>query len=193
MLPTPQRAGAFSTVLSALWVRSAFLADRLIWPSLTPGNTIGQAMLTSWAAPAVLWPTSPSVKHPTESDNYGVQVNFKPSRSFQLGGWYGYTKAQQLRGGNNDATIQNGAITLALADIGRQGNLLGFVFGVPPKVTESDVARNRNTSYHLEGFYRFQVNDFVSVTPGVYVILNPEHNNRNDDIWVGLLRTTFSF
>jgi hypothetical protein len=130
---------------------------------------------------------------PTESDNYGVQVNFKPSRSFQLGGWYGYTKAQQLRGGNNDATIQNGAITLALADIGRQGNLLGFVFGVPPKVTESDVARNRNTSYHLEGFYRFQVNDFVSVTPGVYVIMNPEHNNRNDDIWVGLLRTTFSF
>jgi len=130
---------------------------------------------------------------PTESDNYGVQVNFKPSRSFQLGGWYGYTKAQQLRGGNNDATIQNAAITLALADFGRQGNLLGFVFGVPPKVTESDVARNRNTSYHLEGFYRFQVNDFVSVTPGVYVILNPEHNNRADDIWVGLLRTTFSF
>ncbi|MEG3956643.1 iron uptake porin [Microcoleus sp. herbarium2] len=130
---------------------------------------------------------------PTESDNFGVQVNFKPSRRFQIGGWYGYTEAQQLRGGNNDATIQNGAITLALADFGRQGNLLGFVFGVPPKVTESDVARNRNTSYHLEGFYRFQVNDFVSVTPGVYVILNPEHNNRNDDIWVGLLRTTFSF
>src|SRR6476661_2302823 len=129
----------------------------------------------------------------TQADNYGVQVNFKPSRRFQIGGWYGYTKAEQLRGGNNDATIQNGAITLALADFGRQGNLLGFVFGVPPKVTESDVARNRNTSYHLEGFYRFQVNDFVSVTPGVYVIMNPEHNNRNDDIWVGLLRTTFSF
>ena len=130
---------------------------------------------------------------PTQADNYGVQVNFKPSPRFQLGGWYGYTKAEQLRGGGNDATIQNGAITLALADFGRQGNLLGFVFGVPPKVTESDVARNRNTSYHLEGFYRFQVNDFISVTPGVYVILNPEHDKRNEDIWVGLLRTTFSF
>ena len=129
----------------------------------------------------------------TQADNYGVQVNFKPSSRFQIGGWYGYTKAEQLRGGGNDATIENAAITLALADFGRQGNLLGFVFGVPPKVTESDVARNRNTSYHLEGFYRFQVNDFVSVTPGVYVIMNPEHNNRNDDIWVGLLRTTFSF
>ncbi len=129
----------------------------------------------------------------TGADNFGVQVNFKPSSRFQIGGWYGYTKAEQLRRSNNEATVQNGAITLALSDFGRRGNLLGFVFGVPPKVTESDLAKNRNTSYHLEGFYRFQVNDFISVTPGVYVIMNPEHNNKNDDIWVGLLRTTFSF
>jgi hypothetical protein len=136
----------------------------------------------------------------TAADNFGVQVNFKPSSRFQIGGWYGYTKAEQLRRSNNEATIQNAAVTVALPDFGRKGNLLGFVFGVPPKVTESDV-RNTNgssrkdgdTSYHLEGFYRFQVNDFISVTPGVYLIMNPEHNNKNDDIWVGLLRTTFSF
>jgi hypothetical protein len=129
----------------------------------------------------------------TGSDNFGVQVNFKPSSRFQLGGWYGYSKAEQLRNSDRDATIQNGAITVAFPDLGRQGNLLGFIFGVPPKVTSSDVAKDKNTSYHLEGFYRFQVNDFISVTPGVYVILNPEHNNKNDDIWVGVLRTTFSF
>lgn len=129
----------------------------------------------------------------TGSDNFGVQVNFKPSSRFQLGGWYGYTKAEQLRNSNNEATIQNAAVTLALPDFGRQGNLLGFVFGVPPKVTSSDLTKDKDTSYHLEGFYRFQVNDFISVTPGVYVIMNPEHNNNNDDIWVGVLRTTFSF
>ncbi len=129
----------------------------------------------------------------TGSDNFGVQVNFKPSSRFQIGGWYGYTKAEQLRNSNRDATIQNAAVTLALPDFGRKGNLLGFVFGVPPKVTSSDAAKDRNTSYHLEGFYRFQVNDFISVTPGVYMIMNPEHNNKNDDIWVGVLRTTFSF
>ncbi|MEG4800310.1 iron uptake porin [Microcoleus sp. ARI1-B5] len=129
----------------------------------------------------------------TASDNFGVQLNIKPSSRFQLGGWYGYTKAHQERGADNDATVQNGALFLALPDFGKPGNLLGFIAGVPPKVTESDVTRDRNTSYHLEGFYRFQVNDFISVTPGVYVILNPEHNNKNDDIWVGVLRTTFSF
>ena len=129
----------------------------------------------------------------TASDNFGVQLNIKPSSRFQLGGWYGYTKAQQERGRDNDATIQNGALFLALPDFGKPGNLLGFIAGVPPKVTSSDVRRDRNTSYHLEGFYRFQVNDFIAVTPGVYVIMNPEHNKRNDDIWVGVLRTTFSF
>jgi Carbohydrate-selective porin, OprB family/S-layer homology domain len=129
----------------------------------------------------------------TASDNFGVQLNLKPSSRFQFGGWYGYTKAEQLRGGDNDATVQNGALFLALPDFGKPGNLLGFIAGVPPKVTESDVRRDRDTSYHLEGFYRFQVNDFISVTPGVYVILNPEHNKNNEDIWVGVLRTTFSF
>ncbi|MEG4501460.1 iron uptake porin [Microcoleus sp. F10-C6] len=135
----------------------------------------------------------PFGQSPTAADNFGVQVNFKPSQRFQLGGWYGYTKAEQLRGGDNEATIQNGALFLALPDFGKPGNLLGLIAGVPPKVTESDLARDRKTSYHLEGFYRFQVNDFISVTPGVYVILNPEHNDKNDDIWVGVLRTTFTF
>ncbi|TAE54627.1 MAG: porin, partial [Oscillatoriales cyanobacterium] len=101
----------------------------------------------------------------TASDNFGVQLNLKPSPRFQLGGWYGYTKAHQERGADRDATIQNGALFLALPDFGKPGNLLGFIAGVPPKVTESDVRRDRDTSYHLEGFYRFQVNDFISVTP----------------------------
>ena len=136
----------------------------------------------------------------TVSDNYGVQVNFKPSTRFQLGGWYGYTKAREERGGGSDmnaprgkSTVQNGALFLALPDFGKKGNLLGLIAGIPPKVTESNFARDRNTSYHYEAFYRFQVTDFISVTPGVYVITNPEQNKRNDNIWVGVLRTTFSF
>ncbi|NJK66152.1 MAG: iron uptake porin [Microcoleus sp. CSU_2_2] len=161
-------------------------------------NRAGDVAVTSSTGSALA--NRPFGQSATASDNFGVQVNFKPSSRFQLGGWYGYTKAHQLRNSDNDATIQNAAITLALPDFGRRGNLLGFVFGVPPKVTDSDVrrtngsrAKDGDTSYHLEGFYRFQVNDFISVTPGVYVILNPEHNDDNDNIWVGVLRTTFSF
>ncbi|MFB8796522.1 MAG: iron uptake porin [Microcoleus sp.] len=143
----------------------------------------------------------------TASNNFGLQANIKPSSRFQLGGWIGYTKAEQendhsvgVLNRNREATVINYAVNLAFPDFGKSGNLLGFVFGVPPKVTDSTFRaangsrqKDQDTSYHLEGFYRFQVNDFISVTPGVYVILNPEHNNKNEDIWVGVLRTTFSF
>ena len=129
----------------------------------------------------------------TSSDDFGIQVNLKPSRRFNLGGWFGYTRAQQERGGDDNATILNGAITLAFPDLGRQGNLLGFVVGVPPKVTSSDAREDKKTSLHIEGFYRLQVSDFISVTPAVFVITNPEHNNKNDTVWVGVLRTTFEF
>ncbi|OCR02211.1 porin [Oscillatoriales cyanobacterium USR001] len=129
----------------------------------------------------------------TSSDDFGIQVNFKPSKSFNLGGWFGYTRATQERGGDDKATILNGAITLAFPDLGRRGNLLGFIVGVPPKVTSSDGAEDDATSLHVEGFYRLQVTDFISITPAVYMITNPEHNEDNDTIWVGVLRTTFSF
>ncbi|MEO1377904.1 MAG: carbohydrate porin, partial [Cyanobacteria bacterium J06635_10] len=33
----------------------------------------------------------------------------------------------------------------------------------------------------------------ISITPGLLVIFNPEHNNDNDTIYVGTVRTTFSF
>ncbi len=65
---------------------------------------------------------------------------------------------------------------------------------MPPKVTSNDGTRqNEGTSYHIEGFYRYRVTSNVDVTPGVMVILNPEHNDNNDPLWVGVVRTRFSF
>jgi carbohydrate-selective porin OprB len=48
-------------------------------------------------------------------------------------------------------------------------------------------------SYHVEGFYKFQLSDNISVTPGVIWVTNPNQNDRNDDIIIGTLRTTFTF
>ncbi|WP_375341965.1 hypothetical protein [Okeania sp. SIO3B5] len=33
----------------------------------------------------------------------------------------------------------------------------------------------------------------MSVTPGLFVITNPNHDDSNDTIWVTTLRTTFRF
>ncbi len=133
----------------------------------------------------------------TLANAYGLQASYRFSPNFTLSGWAGYTKAQALTGTDqgSKADIWNWAVTLAFPDFGKKGNLAGFVFGMPPKATSNDVAtrENQDTSYHLEGFYRYRVTNNIDVTPGLVVILNPEHDDSNNALWVGVLRTTFRF
>ncbi|MCG6135084.1 MAG: iron uptake porin [Nostoc sp. LLA-1] len=132
----------------------------------------------------------------TVANHYGLQASFQPSPSLALSGWVGYTTADEQVGAGRDADIWNWATTLAVRDLGREGNVLGLVFGQPPKVTGGSVdraGRDNDTSYHLEGLYKIRVSSNVQVTPGLLVIFNPEHNSNNDTIYVGTLRTTFSF
>ena len=131
----------------------------------------------------------------TDSNNYAVQLNFKPSSQLTLGGWAGYTVADALDGSGRDADIFYWAATLGIKDFGKEGNLLGLIFGQPPKVTDGGggVTKESGTTYHAEGLYRFQVSDNIAVTPGLLVIFNPENNNANDTEYVGTLRTTFTF
>jgi hypothetical protein len=132
----------------------------------------------------------------TSTDNFGVQGSFRLTPGFVLSGWGGFTKARaEGPGFNQDADLFNWAATLAFPDFGGKGNLAGVIVGQPPKVTRNDVGarRDRDTSLHLEGLYRFQLNDKISITPGILVIFNPEHNNDNDTVYVGTIRTTFTF
>ncbi|BDI17762.1 porin [Nostoc cf. commune SO-36] len=138
----------------------------------------------------------------TESNNYGIQATFQLSSALAISGWGGYTTADARAGVNAgaDADLWYWAGSLALKDFGGEGNVLGVIFGQPPKVTGGsikNVATNVNldddTSYHLEGLYKFKLSDNIQVTPGVLVIFNPEHNDANDTIYVGTLRTTFTF
>ncbi|MFM7370847.1 MAG: iron uptake porin, partial [Sphaerospermopsis kisseleviana] len=131
-----------------------------------------------------------------ESDNYGVQLTFNPSAKVTLGGWVGYTTANAVTAPTNrDADMFYWGTTLGWKDFGREGNTLGLVFGQPPKVTggSGGITKEASTSYHLEGLYKMKVSDNILITPGLLVIFNPEHNDKNDTIYVGTLRTTFSF
>ncbi|WP_103125389.1 iron uptake porin, partial [Nostoc cycadae] len=133
----------------------------------------------------------------TTGNHYGIQASFKPSDKLTIGGWAGYSNAVAETGANRgrDADVVYWAGTLALRDLGKQGNVLGIVFGQPPTVTESPVANRRDgqSTYHLEGLYKIKVSNNIQVTPGLLVIFNPENNSRNDTIYVGTLRTTFTF
>ncbi|MBW4449584.1 MAG: iron uptake porin [Spirirestis rafaelensis WJT71-NPBG6] len=131
----------------------------------------------------------------TTANNYGIEAAIRPSSRFTLAGWAGYTTAEAEAGpfvGDN-AEIFYWAASLALQDFGRQGSTLGIIFGQPPTVTSSDVIEDRDTTYHLEGLYKLQLNDNIAITPGVLVIFSPEGNSDNETTYVGTLRTTFTF
>ena len=131
----------------------------------------------------------------TSANHYGVQASLRAGETFTISGWFGFSDIEAIAGPNegDSAEAINYAVTLALQDFGGEGNQLGFIFGQPPRITESDLAEDEDTSYHLEALYRLQLTDNIAITPGVLVILNPEHNSDNDTIYVGTVRTTFTF
>ncbi|MDB9447871.1 iron uptake porin [Anabaena sp. CS-542/02] len=132
----------------------------------------------------------------TSADHYGFQASLKPSSSLTLGGWAGFSNAK-TEVGTNDADMFYWTTSLAVKDFGREGNVLGLIFGQPPKVTGGSVGgvsiEESDTSYHVEGLYKMRFSDNITVTPGVLVILNPENNDNNETVYVGTLRTTFRF
>lgn len=62
------------------------------------------------------------------------------------------------------------------------------VSGMPPKASN-----DRDTAYTIELQYQYPITDNILITPGAYVVVNPNHDSRNDTIWVGAIRTTFTF
>ncbi len=136
---------------------------------------------------------NPFASKATNANHYGVQASFNVTEKATLSGWYGFANAEEAAGTKN-ADISYWAATLGIKDFGREGNTLGLIFGQPPKLTGgTGVTKDADTSYHLEALYKMQLNDRIQVTPALLVIFNPEHNNNNDTIYVGTVRTTFSF
>lgn len=148
---------------------------------------------------------------PTSANNFGIQANYRITPGFAISGWGLYTQAIAADGEGlaavntgDKADIWSWAVALAFPDLLKKGNLGGIIFGQPPKVTDNDFGlpvlgatsprrRDEDTSYHLEVLYRHQISNNISITPGFFVIFNPEGNSNNDPVYVGVIRTTFRF
>ncbi|HEY9834778.1 MAG TPA: iron uptake porin [Stenomitos sp.] len=145
---------------------------------------------------------------PVVGNSYGLEASFAFSPQLILSGWGAYTAARVIGVGDADVWTYGG--TLSINDFGKKGSTLGFVVGMEPKLTGTssaalasrisglqaiDVGRrsDRDTSLHLEGFYKFRLSPNILITPGVIWLTAPGHDSRNDDIFIGTLRTTFTF
>ncbi len=132
---------------------------------------------------------------PVTSDSVGLQLAWRISSGVQLNGWAGYTRVD-LRDADVRGDIWNGAIGLAFPDLGKEGNVAGVLVGVEPYLTElegfGEFFKN-DVPLHVEAFYKYQVTDNISITPGVIWLNAPNQDADNDDVFVGTIRTTFSF
>ncbi|MFN6461906.1 MAG: iron uptake porin [Nostoc sp. DedVER02] len=195
--PTPSN-GLFNGSYGALAQLTVKPSDR-ITIGFTYINSYNQPLLTGSNA-ATFAPLDTNgdgtLDSRFSSNSYGVQASIGITDKIVLGGWAGYTNSQILNGNRGDVDIWNYAVTLGFPDLGKEGNLAGIIAGVEPRLTSSNIAgldRDQDTSYHLEAFYQYKVTDNITITPGVIWLTSPDHNNDNDDVVIGALRTTFSF
>ncbi|WP_066426350.1 iron uptake porin [Anabaena sp. 4-3] len=139
--------------------------------------------------------TSGGINEPSQIHGLNASMRWQLNDQFVLGAWGGIVVTDSLQ---SDAVILSSTYTVSLGvydPFGRKGDLLGFIYGQPLKLNNglAVAAVDAGNSTHYEVFYRYLVNDNISITPGFFIVTDPGHISRNNDIFVGTIRTTFTF
>lgn len=137
----------------------------------------------------------------------GVNAEAKFGR-FGVFGRYGYSFANAnfdvnpfpfSPGVANDFEAQTFQGGVGIHDLLIPGSLLAGAVGAPFIVGDSDVPGggaggiNDNTQINIEAFYRFPINDNITISPIFSAILNPNNSSIEPNLYQGLIRVVFSF
>ena len=145
---------------------------------------------------------------PVATNSFGAQLQFDLSPTLSIRGWGGYTLADIINPDAGDTEIENGdaeiinfAGAVVLSDLLKEGSMAALIVGAEPFLSSID-ANGDDTDedisvdipLHVEALYKFALNDNISITPGAIWLMNPNQDgDNNEDIFIGALRTTFSF
>jgi len=135
---------------------------------------------------------------PVKLNSVGGTLTWRFSPKIALSG-YGAALFVDDSSGDVDAstTFTSWMVGVHFNDLFKSGNNAGIIFGQPLFRSDASGAAilgaNRATPYHLEAYYRIKLNDNISITPGGFVLFNPEGDSTNETTTVGVLRTTFTF
>jgi len=118
----------------------------------------------------------------------------------EIGGWLTWVDVDGAID-NIDADLEadgwNFGANLSFFDLGKEGSKLGLAFASPTFYGDVDTSfgdfEQENRTYIGEISYDFPVNDNISITPGFFAVFNPDRDEDNDTVYVGVLRTSFSF
>lgn len=196
--------GAFSTGVQLDWQASKELVFAFSYlhnyqPKANTGRTPNIVNIVGGTGSGIS--QNPFQGAATTSDRFGIAGNWLVGSKFNFNVWGGYAVAQgqssdsfgvNREGDQADIWTWNAA--LSVIDLGKEGAVLTLSGGLPPVApyVEGSVS-DEGTSYIIQAQYSYPVTDNINLTPGFYVVLNPNNNDNNSTIWVGVIRGTFSF
>ena len=156
----------------------------------------GTAVANTLAGQVSLTGLNPALQQSSVITNsYGAQFSWQPTTKFALSGWFGAAYPRLI--GQGDGQIFSYALTFAFPDLGQEGNLLGLVVGAEPYLNSFSGGNPQpfqvDLPMHIEAFYRHQLSDNISLTPGFIWLTAPNQDNSNDDDVIVTIRTTFQF
>lgn len=128
-------------------------------------------------------------------DTIGVTAAYRLNPTLTLAGSFTYIFSDLVKV-NASTNFLSWLVGIHAKDIGKKGNSAGLIFGQPlsrDSVGGIAIKPENATPYQLEGYFNYHVNDHVSITPGVFVIFNPEGFKQNPTAVVPVIRTTFTF
>jgi hypothetical protein len=130
------------------------------------------------------------------SDRFGFFANYDLNPNISLNGRFSYATTRGVDNGAS-ADILSWLTSVTFKDLFIQGSQASLAFGQPPYITSGTLQNQAGfqSPYHLEAFYRFQLSKNISVTPGLITIFNPLSvgTATNDPVFVGVVRTSFTF
>ncbi|MGL5064348.1 MAG: iron uptake porin [Microcoleus sp.] len=135
------------------------------------------------------------------ANTFSFNFDWALSRRFGMFGRYGYAETNIFPKTNRpDGTIETQTYQLGVAfpDLFKKGALFTLSYLVPFDITGGrrfliSGGGNGGNQYEIEATYYLPLTDNVSIVPAFYVIGNANNFDNNPTIFVGNLRTQFSF
>ncbi|MEM8779832.1 MAG: iron uptake porin [Cyanobacteria bacterium P01_G01_bin.49] len=150
--------------------------------------------------------SDPFLDAPTLRDSYGITGDWRINDTFHLHATGAYALAR-AQGQDEDGQERSGfgadlwtwTAILSAVDIFKEGAVLSVGGGQYVTAERIDAITgdlrvpDQDTPYIVEVQYQYPLNDNILLTPGGYAVINPEGDEDNNTVWVGVLRATFEF
>ncbi|BAU11615.1 hypothetical protein LEP3755_21140 [Leptolyngbya sp. NIES-3755] len=128
---------------------------------------------------------------------FGVNFDWLITPGIGLFGRYSFanTRLNPVNGRVDTQSFQVGA---AFPDLGKKGAQATIAFVMPMDITRgrrffASGGGDGGTQYELEASYFFPISDKIAIVPTFYAIFNPNNFDANPTVYVGNIRTQFSF